>query len=357
MSSRGKRDYYEVLGVSRSAGGKELKAAYRKLARKYHPDVNPNDKAAEERFKEVAEAFAVLSDPEKRAKYDQGGHEAFGPGFDPFAGAGFDFRNFGFGDLSDLFELFGGESRRAKAQPRRGGDVQLEARISFLEAARGATIEVTLPRQLPCASCGGTGSSEGQRESECPDCRGSGLRTQQRTGMRVSLTCGRCHGTGRLRRAPCAACGGSGSTVAEERVRVRVPEGIQDGDTVRVPGKGGAGRSGGRPGDAYLVVRVEPHPEFRRDGKDLVCDVPVGIAKAALGGAIEVPTLEGRTTIQLPPGTRSGQKLRLKGKGVPSRGGRAAGDLYAVIQIAPPKKLDPRSRELLEEFARLNPVP
>ncbi len=357
MARKTKKDYYETLRVPRTASEREIKAAYRKLARKYHPDVNANDKAAEEKFKEVAEAFAVLSDPEKRAKYDRGGHEAFGAGFDPFSDIGFDSRNFGMQDLSELFELFGAGARRGRSRARRGEDLRMEVRIPFLDAVRGGTIEVALPRQQPCPSCGGAGSSGEQKDTECPDCRGTGRRTQQRLGVQVSLACVRCEGTGRSRGSPCGSCGGSGRTLAQERVKVRVPEGVQDGDTVRLAGKGESGRSGGRAGDAYLIVRVEPHPQFRRDGSDLVCDVSVGIAKAALGGAIDVPTLEGRTTIQLPPGTRSGQKLRLKGKGVPSSGGKSAGDLYAVIQIAPPKTLDRRSRELLEEFARLNPAP
>lgn len=275
-----KKDYYEILGVPRTANEKELKAAYRRLARKHHPDVNPGNKAAEEKFKEAAEAFAVLSDPEKKAKYDQGGHEAFGPGFDPFGGADFDVRNFG--DLSDLFELFGGGGRgRGRSRARRGADVQLEVRIPFLDAIQGTTIEVPL---------------------------------------------------------------------SGEKVRVRIPEGMQDGDRVRVPGKGAPVRGGGTPGDAYLVLRVEPHPLFQREGNDLIVEIPVGLARAALGGTVEVPTPTGKTTINLPPGTRSGQKMRIRGKGVPG-----SGDLYAVIQIVPPKQLDPRSRELLEEFARLNP--
>lgn len=288
-----KKDYYEILGVPRTASEKDLKAAYRKLARKYHPDVNPGNKAAEEKFKEVAEAFAVLSDPEKRAKYDRGGHEAFGPGFDPFADLGFDVRGFGLGNLSELFDILGGGSRRGRSRARRGADVQMEARIPFLDAVRGTTLDVPLPRR----------------------------------GSRA------------------------------DRVKVRIPEGVEDGDRVRVPSKGQPGEGGGPPGDVYLVIRVEPHPQFRREGSDLVVDAPVGLVKAALGGPIEVPTLDGKATIQLPAGTRSGQKLRLKGRGVPASGTRAAGDLYAVIQIVPPKSLDRRSRELLEEFARLNPVP
>jgi molecular chaperone DnaJ len=349
-----KRDYYEVLGVSRTASDKEIKAAYRKLARKHHPDVNPGDKSAEERFKEVAEAFAVLSDPEKRATYDRGGHEAFGPGFDPFAGTGFDFRNFGFGEFSDLFDLFGtGSRRRRPPRPGRGQDIETEIRVPFLEAVRGTTVEVVLPRQVPCAACGGGGRQAAGGERECPDCGGTGRRTQRRRGVQVSLTCGTCGGAGRIDAGSCPACGGAGRAPAEERLKVRVPPGIEDGGRVRLPGQGDAGVAGGRPGDAFLRIRVEPHDVFRREGNDLLCEVAVGLARAALGGRIEIPTLDGRTTITLPPGTRSGQKLRLKGKGVPAGGPRPAGDLYAVVQIVPPKRLDARSRELLEELARL----
>lgn len=287
-----KRDYYEVLGVPRTAGDKEIKAAYRRLARKYHPDVNAGDKQAEEKFKEVAEAFAVLSDKDKRSRYDQGGHEAFGPGFDPFAG--FDFGQFdaGFGDLSSLFEMFGfgpGGGRRGRTRPRRGSDVRLELRIPFVTAVKGDTVEMAIPRQ---------------------------------TG--------------------------------HERLKVRIPAGIDDGGTMRLAGKGSVGSP---PGDAYLTVRIDRHPVFRREGRDLICDVSVGIARAVLGGKVEVETLDGKTTINVPPGTRSGQRLRLRGRGVPSSSGKPAGDLYVVLQIHPPKALDARSRELMEEFERLNPDP
>jgi molecular chaperone DnaJ len=349
-----KRDYYDVLGVSRTASDKEIKAAYRKLARKHHPDVNPGDKSAEERFKELSEAFAVLSDPEKRATYDRGGHEAFGPGFDPFAGTGFDVRNVGFGDLSDLFDLFGAGSRRRRPpRPGRGQDIEREISIPFLEAVQGTTVEVVLPRQASCAACGGSGRRAAGGERACPDCGGTGRRTQRRRGVQVSLTCGTCGGAGRIDSGSCPTCGGTGRAPAEERLKVRVPAGIEDGGRVRLPGKGDAGVAGGRPGDAFLRFRVEPHAVFHREGNDLLCDVAVGLARAALGGRIEIPTLDGHTTITLPPGTRSGQKLRLKGKGVPAAGQRPAGDLYAVVQIVPPKRLDSRSRELLEELARL----
>jgi len=295
-----KKDYYEILGVPRTAGEKELKAAYRRLARKHHPDVNPGDKSAEDKFKEISEAFAVLSDPEKRAKYDRGGHEAFEPGFDPFQGATVDFQDLGLGNLSDLFELFGGRGRR-RGGPRgasAGESLHLEMSLPFIDAIHGTTLEVTIPREA------------------------------QRSGRRARV---------------------------HDSVKVRIPPGIEDGGRVRIPGKGNDGTGGGPPGDAFVNIRVEPHPLFRRDGADLVCEVPVGIVKATLGGDVEVPTLDGRATIKIPPGTRGGQRFRLKGRGVPARGGHAPGDLYAAVQIVTPRDLDARSRELLEEFARLNP--
>jgi molecular chaperone DnaJ len=353
-----KKDYYEILGVARTASDKELKAAYRKLARKHHPDVNPGDKAAEERFKSVAEAFAVLSDPEKRARYDRGGHEAFGPGFDPFAGTGFDFRNFGFNDISDLFDLFGAGTRRSRShRAARGQDIEREIRIPFLEAVRGTTVEVVLPRQSACAACGGSGREGQGRELECPDCHGTGRKTQRRRGAQVSLACGRCGGAGRVDEGGCQKCGGAGRVAAEDRVKIRVPAGIEDGGRVRLPARGDAGVAGGPAGDAFLRIRVEADGAFRREGNDLLVDLPVGLARAALGGKVSIPTLDGRTTITLPGGTRSGQKLRLRGKGVPAAGSRPPGDLYAVVQIVPPARLDARSRDLLEEFARLNPDP
>jgi DnaJ-class molecular chaperone len=290
-----KKDYYETLGVSRDAGAKELKAAYRKMARKYHPDVNTGNPQAEEKFKQVSEAFAVLSDPEKRAQYDRGGHSAFGTGFDPFAG--FDVRDAGLGDLGDLFGgMFGFDvgGRGRRARPRKGSDLKVNLTIDFMEAVQGSTLSLRVPR----------------------------------------------HGAGGRR--------------DEEKIKARVPAGVKDGSTVRIAGKGDAGMAGGPPGDLYLAVRVRPHPMFRREGDHIVCDVPVGIDDAALGGTAEVPTLDGTTTINIPAGTRSGQRMRLAGKGIPAGKNRPAGDFYVVVQIHPPKKLNKRSRELLEEFREVN---
>jgi DnaJ-class molecular chaperone len=296
----GKRDYYEVLGVPRTADEKEIKAAYRRLARQFHPDVNKGDKAAEEKFKEVAEAFAVLSDKDKRASYDRGGHQAFGAGFDPFAGFDAGHFEFGFGNLSELFEMFAGARGRGRrhAGPARGRDLRFETRISFMDAINGATLELKVPRRV---------------------------------------------------------WAGSGYVSREDKVKARIPAGVDDGSTVRLAGRGDAGRSGGPPGDLFIVLHVQPHPTFRRNGRDLVCDVPVGLATAALGGTLEVPTVGEPAKITIPPGTRSGQRFRLKGRGIAGSTGKPPGDLYAVVQVHPPKKLDRRSRELMEEFGRLNP--
>lgn len=349
-----KKDYYEILGVSRDAGEKELKAAYRRLARKYHPDVNTGDRSAEDKFKQVSEAFAVLSDPQKRTRYDRGGHEAFGAGFDPFAG--FDVRAAGMGDLADLFGgMFGGlgfGAGRQGTETARGNDLKLELSIDFMEAIHGTTLNLRVPRQLACRKCHGRGTRAAGGGAVCSDCGGQGHRAQP--GLPFAIPCRRCNGRGRVAGPPCKECRGSGRSRGEENVKVRVPVGIEGGSTVRVAGKGDAGTAGGPPGDLYLSIRVKDHPLFRRERNDLVCELPIGIADAALGGTADVPTLDGKTTIQVPPGTRSGQRMRLAGKGVPAAKGRPAGDLYALIQIHPPKKLDRRSKELLEEFRKRN---
>lgn len=355
-----KKDYYEILGVPRTANAKELKAAYRKLARKFHPDVNTDNPGAEDRFKEIAEAFAVLSDKDKRAKYDQRGHEAFDAGFNPFAGANPQDFETEFGNLSDLFSMFGrgggagfGGGHRA-TRPRRGEDLKLEVRVPFVDAVRGSTVEMTIPRHVACADCSGTGVGVGARDHACPDCHGTGRVEQGRGGFRLAMTCTRCGGSGRQSGDPCRACSGSGRRRMQDRVKVRIPAGVEDGGTVRIAGRGDAGLNGAPAGDAYLSIRVEAHPDFRREGRDLYVDVPVGLAEAGLGGPVVVPTLDGESTINIPEGTKSSQKFRLRGQGVAASAKHAAGDLYAVIQIHPPKKLTKRSRELLEQFKKLN---
>ncbi len=356
-----RRDYYEILGLNRKATEKEIKTAYRKLAMKYHPDRNPDKPEAEKKFKEVAEAFAVLSDSEKRARYDQGGHDAFGADFNPFAGAEFDFNSMNFGgmDFSQLFDMFtgggrgGGRGRGGGAQ--RGEDIEFEIGISFRSAVLGETLEVRLPRKAACGACSGSGVVSGTGGDRCVACGGNGRIAQGRGGMQIAMACPRCRGTGRMPGSACTPCAGSGRRGTEDKLRVRIPPGIQDGGKVLLSGKGNAGIGGGPAGNAYLRVRVGADDTFSREGRNLLCEVPVGIAQAALGGTVEVPGLDGPTTITIPPGTRSGQKFRIRGKGVPANGRTQAGDLVAVVQIWPPEKLDKASRKLLEEFRRLNP--
>jgi len=359
--SRSKKDYYEILGVARTATAKEIKAAYRRLARKFHPDVNKDDKSAEERFKRVAEAFAVLSDKEKRNRYDHGGHEAFGQGFNPFAGADRSQFDFGGADLSDLLNsMFGGfagggaRARRGTRRARRGDDLRLEVKVPFEEAVKGTTAEFVIPRLVSCGECSGSGTGAGGAAKACPDCGGAGRVEQNRGGMRMLMPCARCGGSGRAPGSACKRCGGAGRVRGQDRIKVRIPAGIDDGGVLRLAGKGDAGEPGAPAGDAYLSVQVEAHPVFRREGRNLICDVEIGLAMAALGGKLTVPTLDGESAINLPAGTPSGQKFRLKGKGVPGSGKTSAGDLFAVIQIRPPKKLDKRSRELLQEFRERN---
>ncbi|MDH3626123.1 MAG: DnaJ domain-containing protein [Acidobacteriota bacterium] len=318
MPTKSKKDYYAVLGVARGANDKEIKSAYRKLARKFHPDANAGDPAAEERFKEISEAFAVLSDQEKRQQYDQGGHDAFGAGFDPFAG--FDVRTSGMGDLSDLFEMFmgGGAGRRGRrgAVGRRGRDLTHAIRLPFKEAIQGSTVDIQVPRVGVCGTCGGRGS---QGASGCASCHGSGTRRES------------------------------------QRVKIRIPAGIEDGGKLRLRGKGDAGSGGAPSGDLFLEVRIDPHPSLNRDGRNLQTDVTIGIGTATLGGRVRVPTLSGSTEIQVPAGVRSGQKLRIRGEGVPAGDDRVAGDLLARIVIQAPTDLDEESRKLIEEFRQRNP--
>lgn len=359
-----KRDYYEVLGLRRGASDNDIKRAYRKLARKHHPDVNPGDKAAEAKFKEVTEAYEVLSNEEKRRQYDQFGHDGFARatgGTQPGAGfAGFDFNRAdsgtgGFGDLGDLFAgLFGGQRGAQTEVPLKGEDLHYSLDINFADAVRGTSTEITIQKHSPCDVCHGSGAKQGSRLDVCPDCNGSGRRTAR--GFRATVApCPRCHGNGKISREMCPACGGRGATFGTERISVKIPVGVDTGSRIRVQGKGEPGQNGGPPGDLYIVTRVRPHPVLERKGDNLHVEVPITITEAALGARIEVPTIDGPTTMRIPPETSSGQIFRLRGKGVPHLKGGGQGDQLVTVKIVAPKNLDARSQELLREFARLNP--
>ncbi len=357
-----KRDYYQVLGVPRGASQEEIKQAYRRLARQLHPDANPGDPTAEEKFKAVSEAYQVLSDPEKRARYDQFGHAAFdpraggpaGPGAGPFGG--FD----PFQGLDDIFDaFFGGTGRRAAGRPRAqaGADLQVEVSVSLEEAARGADRVIELPRVETCPDCRGSGARPGTRPVACPVCRGTGqVQTTQSTvfGRFVNIrTCERCGGAGTVVESPCPTCRGAGRVRRTRRLTVSVPAGVDTGHRLRLAGEGEAGTLGGPPGDLYVVVRVEPHPVFRREGNDLWCEVEIGLAQAALGAEVQVPTLDAKVSLQVPEGTQPGSVFTLKGLGVPDLRRRGRGDLRVRVKVNVPRRLTARQRELLQEYARL----
>ncbi len=355
-----KRDYYEVLGVARTASPDDLKKAFRRLARKYHPDVNPGDKDAEGRFKEVNEAYSVLSDPEKREKYDRVGPEGMsggaGPGFDP---SQFGYRGgyggFGGGPgIEDLFgDLFG---RRRAAAPEAGEDIGLVVRITFADAYRGVEVPVTLDREAPCGRCSGNGAEPGTKVSNCPRCRGTGQEKVAQGFFNFSHPCPQCGGSGKVVSTPCSECRGTGTRAREERLTVRIPAGVGEGSRVRVAGKGNAGAKGGAPGDLYIEVQVEPHPSFRREGNDVNLDLPLSFREAALGAQVTIPLPDGgEAVLTVPPGTQGGQKLRLRGKGFPDLRGRGRGDLYAAARVLVPKGVEGRARELVEELDRLLP--
>jgi len=347
-----KRDYYEVLGVSRTADDEELKRAYRKLALKYHPDKNPDTRAeAEERFKEVNQAYQILSDAQRRAQYDRFGHAAFeqgGPG-------GFDFAA-GFDDiLGDLFgDFFGtGRTRGGRARARRGADLQYQLEISFVEACRGCEKTLSVPRLTRCETCGGRGAKPGTTPQTCPQCNGSGQMRFQQGFFSIAKTCGKCNGHGQIVTNPCPKCEGAGARRVTYTVNVKIPAGVDAGSRLKLRGEGEAGDRGGPSGDLYVVLDVEEHPIFTREGTDLVCEVPVSIAQAALGTEIEVPTLDGSFKVKVPAGTQSGQMFRLRGRGVADLNGYGTGDELVRIVVETPKKLTARQRELLEEFATL----
>jgi molecular chaperone DnaJ len=356
-----KRDYYEVLGVDRTVGEAELKKAYRKLALECHPDRNPDDPQAEERFKEISEAYAVLSVREKRTRYDRFGHQGVGTG----GPGGADFGDLGgFTDLfNDLFgDIFGGGSgfggrRRGRAQ--RGADLRYNLEIELDQVLTGTESSIKIPKMRPCETCSGSGAQEGSRPETCERCRGMGQIAFQQGFFRVNRPCDVCGGAGEIISNPCGDCRGTGRVEGQQTIAVKVPAGVDDGARLRLVGEGEAGIAGGPAGDLYIVIHVARHPLFERDGRDLHCEVPVAFVQAALGDEIEVPSLEGRIKMQIPEGTQSGKMLRLRGKGLPplqprleaAQLERMRGDIYVRIFVEVPTRLTARQRELLEEFA------
>jgi molecular chaperone DnaJ len=344
-----RRDYYEVLGVDRGAEPDALKKAYRQLAHRYHPDKNPGNDEAEASFKEASEAYAVLSDPEKRTAYDRFGHAGVSGGGDPFAG--FD----PFNSFADLFnEFFGGDvfsrGRGRRSTGRRGADLRYDLEVDFGVAALGGEQRLQIPKHKSCEECAGAG---GERET-CPRCQGLGQIQLQQGFFRISRTCDRCAGLGQSLRRACAECSGRGRVETVQTINVRIPAGVDTGVRLRLTSEGEAGYEGGPPGDLYVVVHVADHPLFERDGPDLHCELPISIPQAALGGEVEVPTLEGKEKIVIRAGTQSGEVIRLQGRGMPRLGGGARGDQLVAIFVEVPTRLSDEQRELLEQFARVS---
>jgi len=347
-----KRDYYEVLGVSRTASDEELKKAYRKLAVKYHPDKNPDDRRnAEEKFKEISEAYQVLCDPERRSMYDRFGHAAFEQGG---VGGGFDFAA-GFEDIiGDLFGDFFGTGRTRGARARRGQDLRYDLELAFDEAAFGCEKTIAVPRLATCETCSGKGAKPGTAPKTCPQCRGSGQVRFQQGFFSIAKTCGHCNGQGSIISNPCPTCAGSGTQRKTSQLSIKIPAGVDTGSRLKLRGEGEAGGNGGASGDLYVVLQVREHPLFVREGNDVVCDVPVSFAQAALGVELEVPTLDGGAKVKVPAGTQSGQAFRLKARGIPDLNGYGRGDQVVRVVVETPRKLSAKQRELLEEFARLS---
>jgi molecular chaperone DnaJ len=363
-----KDDFYEVLGVGRKAGQEEIRKAYRRLARKYHPDVNPGDKRAEERFKKIAEAYEVLSDPKKRQMYDSvGTYQEMGRaagaagarGSRPVDFSGFDFSDWAGGEAEpghtnfrDLFSFFrGGDGAELRSEP--GSDLEYQVLIGFWDAIRGTTVRLNVNRFQTCSVCRGKGFTG--PEITCLECKGTGNANKAMGSMRFSMVCPRCGGKGRTQNL-CAACGGEGRRAAPERIEVRIPAGVQDGFRVRVPGKGNAGMHGSPPGDLYIITKVSPHPFFERRGDDIYTVIPVTVTEAALGAKVEVPTIDqNRALLKIPPGTLSGQRFRLREKGVKSLKTGQRGDQYVEVRVHVPKIADERSKAILRELAHLNP--
>ncbi|MDL2288919.1 molecular chaperone DnaJ [Oscillospiraceae bacterium OttesenSCG-928-F05] len=358
-----KRDFYEVLGLQKGASEDEVKRAYRKLAKTYHPDVNPGDKDAEQKFKEVGDAYSVLSDPEKKSRYDQFGHAGVDPSYGA-GGGGYDgFGGFGGGydfDLGSIFENFfgggfgGGGASRANAAVR-GDNIRAVVMLAFDEAAFGCEKEVSVRRTEDCATCHGTGAEKGTEADVCPTCHGAGqVRQSRRTALGMMQTvdvCPTCNGRGKVIKSPCSVCHGSGQTQKQRTLKVKIPAGIDDGQTISLRQEGHAGQNGGPAGDLLVTAQVRPHPLFTRDGTAVHCEMPVTFMQAALGAELEVPTLDGKVRYTMPEGTQNGATFRLKGKGIPRLGGGARGDQFVRVFVEVPKHLNAKQKDILRQFA------
>jgi len=346
-----KRDYYEILGVNRDASDEDIKKAYRKLAMKWHPDRNPDNPKAEEHFKDAKEAYEILSDDQKRNAYDQFGHA----GVDPAAagaGAGAGFGNFAdaFGDI--FSDIFGGG--RARSSVYRGADLRYNLEIALEDAARGTETRIRIPAMEECGTCHGSGAKPGTSPTTCPSCSGHGQVRMQQGFFSIQQTCPRCHGTGKIVSSPCSACDGVGRVRQHKTLSVKIPAGVDEGDRIRLSGEGEAGVNGGPAGDLYVVIHLKAHPVFARDHNDLHCEMPISFTTAALGGEIEIPTLDGYAKVKVPAGTQTGQKFRLRGKGIKGVRSSTQGDLICHVAIETPVNLTARQKELLAELEAIN---
>ncbi|MGM0410839.1 MAG: molecular chaperone DnaJ [Bacillota bacterium] len=351
-----KKDYYEILGVDKDASQKEIKKAYRKLAKKYHPDMNKDDPDTSEKFKEISEAYEILSDPDKRKRYDRYGHSGINDddfNFDDFAQGGFG----GFEDIFDMF--FGGRGRgRGRRGPQKGSDLQYRLQITFEEAAFGTEKEITIPRTETCQTCGGSGAKPGTEVKTCPKCNGTGqIRVSQRTAFgqfTQTKTCDRCGGSGKIVQTPCSDCNGTGKQRRHRNLTVNIPAGVDDGTRLRMAGEGEAGDKGAPSGDLYIIIQVENHEIFDRKGDDIYCEVPINFVQATLGDEIKVPTLDGKVKFTIPEGTQPGTTFRLKNKGIPHLNGHGRGDEYIKAKIIIPKHLSKEQKDLLRKFAEVS---
>jgi len=360
-----KADYYEILGINKDASEAEIKSAFRKAAKQYHPDLHPGDAEAEKKFKEINEAYEVLSDPQKKAQYDQFGHAAF----DPTQAQGGGFNGAGFGGFEDIFSAFtgggfggfgggfGGSSSARRNAPVAGNDLRYNLTITFEEAAFGCEKEVSIDRIEQCPDCHGSGCAQGTTAEVCPDCRGSGVVQQRRQTplgfMSTSAPCQRCGGKGKIIHQPCPKCGGKGMIRHRKTIKVSIPAGIDNGQTISLRAQGNAGKNGGPAGDLLIVVAVRPHEIFRREGTSVLCEAPITFTQAVLGGELEIPTIDGKVKYTIPEGTQSGTTFRLKGKGIPGLNGRGRGDQYVTVNIETPRNLNREQKEALRKFSEL----